>query len=86
MVYLVKILFVITLLSLAFGSVGLVDYLQTNTQISIKKRNTLTALMVALVLIGVIILIVLWQNLPDIYRTASMLGDLSNSGSYLKVF
>ena len=85
MVYLVKILFVITLSSLAFCSVGLVDYLQTNTQISIKKRNMLTALMVALVLIGVIILIVLWQNLPDIYRTASMLGDLSNSGSYLKI-
>lgn len=86
MVYLARILFVITLSSLAFGSVGLVGYLQTNTQISIKKRNTLTALMVALVLIGVIILIVLWQNLPDTYQTASMLGDLSNSGSYLKVF
>lgn len=86
MVYLARILFVITLSSLAFGSVGLAGYLQTNIQISIKKRNTLTALMVALVLIGAIILIVLWQNLPDIYRTASMLGDLSNSGSYLKVF
>lgn len=86
MVYLAKILFVITLSVLVLGSVGLVSYLQTNTQISIKKRNTLTALMVALVLIGAIILIILWQNLPDIYRTASMLGDLSNSGSYLKVF
>lgn len=86
MVYLVRILFVITLSSLAFGSVGLVGYLQTNTQMSIKKRNTLTALTVALSLIGAIILIVLWQNLPDIYRTASLLGNLSNSGNYLKIF
>ena len=86
MVYLARILFVITLSSLAFGSVGLVDYLQTNTQISIKKRNMLTGLTGMLVLIGAIILIVLWQNLPDTYRTASMLGDLSNSGIYLKVF
>lgn len=86
MVYLARILFVITLSSLAFGSVGLVSYLRTNTQISIKKRNTLTALMVMLVLIGAIVLIILWQNLPDTYRTASLLGDLSNSGSYLKVF
>lgn len=79
-------MFVITLSSLAFSSVGLVSYLQTNTQMSIKKRNTLTALMVMLALISTIVLITLWQNLPDIYRTASMLGDLSNSGSYLKVF
>lgn len=86
MVYLARILFVITLSSLAFVSVGLVSYLRTNTQISIKKRNTLTALMVMLVLIGAIVLIILWQNLPDTYRTASLLGDLSNSGSYLKVF
>lgn len=86
MVYLARILFVIALSVLAFDSVGLVGYLQTNIQISIKKRNTLTALMVALVLIGAIILIILWQNLPDTYRTASILGDLSNSGSYLKVF
>lgn len=86
MVYLARILFVITLSSLAFGSVGLVGYLQTNTQMSIKKRNTLTALTVALLLIGAIILIILWQNLPDTYRTVSLLGDLSNSGSYLKIF
>lgn len=86
MVYLARIMFVITLSSLAFGSVGLVSYLQTNTQISIKKRNTLTALMAALALIGAIILIVLWQNLPDIYRTASLLGNLSNSENYLKIF
>lgn len=86
MVYLARILFVITLSSLAFGSVGLVSYLQTDTQISIKKRNMLTGLTGMLVLIGAIVLIILWQNLPDIYRTASMLGDLSNSGSYLKVF
>lgn len=86
MVYLVRILFVITLSSLAFGSVGLVSYLQTNTQMSIKKRNTLTALMVMLALISTIVLIILWQNLPDTYRTVSLLGDLSNSGSYLKVF
>lgn len=86
MVYIARILFVITLSSLAFSSVGLVSYLQTNTQMSIKKRNTLTALMVMLALISTIVLIILWQNLPDTYRTASMLGDLSNSGSYLKVF
>ena len=86
MVYLARILFVIALSVLVLGSVGLVSNVQTNTQISIKKRNMLTALMVALVLIGVIVLIILWQNLPDIYRTASMLGDLSNSGSYLKIF
>lgn len=86
MVYIARILFVITLSSLAFSSVGLVSYLQTNTQMSIKKRTTLTALMVMLALISTIVLIILWQNLPDTYRTASMLGDLSNSGSYLKVF
>ena len=86
MVYLARILFVIALSVLVLGSVELVSNMQTNTQISIKKRNMLTGLTGMLVLIGAIILIVLWQNLPDTYRTASMLGDLSNSGSYLKVF